>query len=384
MRTIAMLAAAVLAALGAATGTQALEVRVEGLPTEVFRWSADRCETWHVPDAPARAFRTADGGVRLIAAHHRNRFMAGEQLRGARVDCAVAFHGGGADAPEAYDDKLWLSALWTDDGTTVHALAHAEFHGQTRPAHCPAAQYMACWRNQLVHVVSYDGGRHFERNGVALVAGLPYRFDGALGRRSGYFEPSNIVRGPGGLYAFLWAEAIGAQRRGACLMRTTDIADPEAWRAWDGGDFTVRFRDAYRDPIAEPARHVCAPIARLDGVVSGVVRHRPSGRYIAVYATVRAMPDGSRRGGVWATHSADLTAWSEPALLMELPLMWARDCAAPAAWAYPALLDPDSEARNFDEIGARADLYLTRFNLGADCKLTADRDLVRFGVAIRP
>lgn len=382
MRRIRILLILFLATLGA-PAAPALELKVVGLGTEAFVWARDRCETWHVPDAPARAYRDAKGEVRLIAAHHRNRFMQGPGLTDARVDCAVAFRGGEADAPEAYDDKLWLSALWTEDGRTVHALAHAEFHGQHRPAHCPSGQYMACWRNQLIHVVSTDGGRNFARSGVALVAGLPYPFDGALGRRSGYFEPSNVVRGPGGLYVFVWAEALGAQRRGACLLRTRDIADPAAWRAWDGGDFTVRFVDPYREPIAEPARHVCTPIARLDGVVSSVVRHRPSGRYIALFATMRTLPDGTRRGGVWAANSADLIAWTEPVLLMEIAPMWARDCGAPAAWAYPSLLDPASPARNFDEVGERAELYLTRFNLGPGCKLTADRDLVRFAVEIR-
>lgn len=381
-RILAIVRIAFLVGLSGAAAN-AMEFKVAAEPSVSFRWATDRCETWHIPDAPARAYRAADGSVRLIAAHLRNRFMRGDAVTTARVDCDIAFRGAEADAPEAYDDKLWLSALWTEDGTTIHALAHAEFHGQTRPSQCPIGQYMACWRNQLVQVVSRDGGRRFERHGVALAAALPYRFDGMLGKRSGYFEPSNIFRGPDGLHAFIWAEAIGAQRRGACLMRTQDLADAGAWRAWDGRGFTVQFRDAYRDRIDDPTRHVCAPIARLDGVVSSVVRHKPSGRHVAVFATVRTLADGTRRGGVWVTHATDLVTWSEPALLMELPLMWARDCAATAAWAYPSLIDADSAARNFDEIGARADLYLTRFNLGADCKLTADRDLVRFGVAIR-
>ncbi len=362
----------------------ALELEVQEGPTAVFSWARDRCETWHIPDAPARAFRGADGEIRLIAAHNRNRVMRGPDLQSLRVDCRIVFRGADADAPESYDDKLWLSATWTEDGRTIHALAHAEFHGQRRPALCPIAQYMACWRNQMIHVVSGDGGESFIRHGVALVAGIPYRFDGAAGKRSGYFEPSNIFRHGDGLYAFVWAEGYEAQKRGACLLRTTDIADPGAWRAWDGKGFTVVFRDAYRDTIAAPARHVCQPIPRLDGVVASVSRHRATGEFIAIFASNRRKtPDSAPQPGIWYATSSDLLTWTEPRLLRALPLMWAFTCGERAVWAYPSLLDPQSPARNFDDVGARAELYLTRFNLGADCKLPPDRDLVRFGVAIR-
>ena len=362
----------------------ALDVEVEETPTTIFSWSRDRCETWHIPDAPARAFRAADGEIRLIAAHNRNRVMHGKDLQTLRVDCRIVFQGADADAPENYDDKLWLSALWTEDGRTIHALAHAEFHGQRRPSLCPIAQYMACWRNQLIHVTSRDGGESFTRNGIALAAGIPYRFDGAAGKRSGYFEPSNIFRHGDALHAFVWAEGYQAQKRGACLLRTTAIADPGAWRAWDGKGFNVAFQDAYRDTVTDPARHVCQPIANLDGVVASVVRHRASGQFIAIFASNRrAAAASAPQPGIWYSTSADLVVWSAPRLLRALPLMWAFTCGERAVWAYPSLIDAQSQARNFDDVGTRADLYLTRFNLGADCKLPPDRDLVRFGVVIR-
>ncbi len=385
MRRLLSRTAALLSALLTVSAAQAVDLRLTSqAPDPVFVWARDRCETWNIPDAPTRAFRTADGRVRLIAAHNRNRFMDGPDLGRLRLDCDVVFRGSGDDRPEAYDDKLWLSALWTEDGAVVHALVHAEFHGQHRPHACPAARYMACWRNQLIHAVSRDGARSFARDGLALVAGVPYRFDGAAGRRSGYFEPSNVFRFEGALHAFVWAEGYEAQRRGACLLRTTDIADPRAWRAWDGQHFSVAFVDAHRDPIDHPARHVCAPIRGLDGIVQSVVRHVPSGRYVALFATVRAAaPGGPRQSGVWYASSPDLVNWNTPRLLLEAPLMWALACPQTAAWAYPALIDRDSAARNFDEAGARAELYLTRFNLASDCRLGPDRDLVRFGVEIQ-
>ena len=42
------------------------------------------------------------------------------------------------------------------------------------------------------------------------MAALPYPYDGALGRRAGYFNPSNILRDGDYLYAFVFAEAYRA------------------------------------------------------------------------------------------------------------------------------------------------------------------------------
>ncbi len=67
------------------------------------------------------------------------------------------------------------------------------------------------------------------------------------------FSPSNIVAHDGWLHAFVFAEALGAQRRGACLMRTRDMTDPTSWRAWDGRGFAVRFADPYAEPGVDPA-----------------------------------------------------------------------------------------------------------------------------------
>ena len=46
----------------------------------VFDWTTDRCEDLDIPDAPARAFRDADGNVQLIASHSVNRRMIGLEV----------------------------------------------------------------------------------------------------------------------------------------------------------------------------------------------------------------------------------------------------------------------------------------------------------------
>lgn len=259
---------------------------------------------------------------------------------------------------------------------------HSEFHGQARPDLCPAARYPECWRNTITLAVSQDGGAQFalRPREARLVAGLPYPFPGALGRRSGYFSPSNIVASEGFYYAFVWAEPYEAQRRGACLLRTATLDDAASWRAYDGKGFGAAFADPYRQKIEDPARHVCAPLAGVGSTVWSVVRHDATRRWILVTAAERAeTPGAAPVAGIWWASSSDLVAWSAPRLLAKLPLLTHPDCAAKEAYYYPALLDPGSTDRNFATIGARAYLYLTRLHL-TNCRPTWDRDLVRIAV----
>lgn len=358
--------------------TQAEDVAVSPTgPAEiVFRYKRDACDARDIPDAPARAFRDASGRVHLYAPHDVNRGLTGPSLDAVRPDCRIAYRGGEKDDPAAFDDRAWLAAFATEDGRTVHALVHNEFHGHKRRALCPSGKYMECWANAITAAISTDDGATFRRVG-GPVAALPYRYRGDLGRHAGFFNPSNIVRKDGFLYSLVFAVRQEAQKGGACLMRTRHPEDPSSWRAWDGKDFTVRFLDPYRE-ADDPARHVCVPVGKgsLGAPVSSVVRHQPSGLFIATMAAVR--PEGM---GVFVATSPDLVTWSPARLTIPMTVSGKQSCDEPAAWNYPSLLDPRSPSRTFETVGDTAYLYLTRFNL-ADCKLGMDRDLVRLPVRI--
>lgn len=347
--------------------------RVVGPEETVFDWSRDACARWDAPDAPARAWRT-ETGVALIAGAEANRRATGPDLDHLEHGCAVVFRGSGRDDPAAYDDRGWVAATWAGDDGRVEALVHDEYHGNLRPDRCPAADYAACWRNAIVAAVSEDGGASFARAG--LVAALPYRYDGAAGRRIGYFTPSNILRDGDYLYGFVFAEAYKAQRRGACLLRRPVAGGAADWRAWDGSGFGVRFVDPYAGPVADPAAHVCAPIPQLEGTVSDVVRKAETGEFLALMPLRR--PGAT---GFYGSMSRDLVHWSAPRLVWAAPLLWARDCAAPSAYGYATLLDPASASPNFETVGASAWLYLVRMAVGPDCRIGPDRDLIRMRVS---
>lgn len=369
----------ILCLLGGVSGAAAGEVTLSpaGPPEMVFRYDRDACDARDIPDAPARAFRDFRGQVHLYAPHDVNRGMTGPDLNNVKADCRVAYKGGEKDDPAAFDDRAWLAAFATRDGKTVLALVHNEFQGHRRRGLCPSGKYMECWNNSVTAAVSTDGGETFTRvDGV--VAALPYRYRGDLGRHAGYFNPSNIVERDGLFYSLVFAVGEGAQKGGACLMRTATPEDIGSWRAWDGRDFSISFANPYQG-AGDPEQHVCAPVGRgsLGAPVSSVVYHQKSGQFIATMAAVR--PEGM---GVFIATSPDLISWSKPRLAVPMTISGKQRCDEQSAWNYPSLLDPDSPSPIFATTDDSAYLYLTRFNL-ADCKLAMNRDLVRIPVKIR-
>ncbi|HYN39736.1 MAG TPA: hypothetical protein VES39_10840, partial [Rhodospirillales bacterium] len=267
-----------------------LRLAIAGPVETAFRWSTDACSRDDFPDAPARALRTADGEVRLFASHHINRVSAGPSLDRLRHDCRVVYRGAGSDRPQSFDDMAWLISPYTLDGRTIYALVHNEFHGHLRPSLCRSRDYRACWYNALTWAVSTDRGRSFSRadGAAALVAAPPYQYEPDSGPY-GLFNPSNIVARDGFYYAFAFARPYRHQAGGACLLRTDRLDDPASWRAWDGGAFTVRFGDPYAANDAARSTETCVPVAprRLTASIGSLVRHLPTGLFIATFAGTR-------------------------------------------------------------------------------------------------
>ncbi len=354
--------------------------RITGAAETVFDWTQHACARWDIPDAPARAWRDGQGAVNLVAGSEESRASRGPTLERLRRDCEVVHRGSKSADPAAFDDRSWLAAIVAVPGRPLEALAHVEYHGHAHPGRCTGA-YSECWSNAIVALISADEGRSFEHAEPALVAALPYRYDGGAGRRIGYFNPSNVLEHDGHLYVFVFAERYGAQRRGACLLRRPLDGTAQDWRAWDGRAFTVRFADPYAEHISNPERHVCAPVPGLRSTVSSVLEHLPSGRFVAVTPTTGIKPDGQEASGIDWTTSNDLVHWSPPRLLLEVPLLWRRDCKAAAAFAYPSLIDPDSRSRTFDSTDSALWLYLTQMPLNGDCRIGPRRNLVRYPVS---
>jgi hypothetical protein len=357
-----------------------LSLTIAGEVLTVFSKARNACDAVDIPDAPARAIRTASGTVQLYAAHLYNRRLTGPDLLHVSNDCRIVFQGNERDDPAAFDDRAWITSLYTPDGKTIFAAIHNEFQGHRRLALCPSGRYMDCWYNAITAAVSHDEGQHFNRvaTGSGLIAALPYRYDEVPRHHAGYFNPSNMVLQNGLLSMMVFATEARAQRPGNCLLRTDNIMDPATWRGWDGHGFGATFIDPYTSSDAKDS-HVCAPVGtgRLRWPVTSLVRHAPTGLFIAL------MMNAAHDGGVFYATSPNLIDWSSPVKLMDGLGEGGYRCGDPAPVAYPSLLDARSTDRNFMTVGDTADLFLTRFNL-TGCKTSMDRDLIRIRIAISP
>ena len=216
----------------------AVTIEVVGPEQTIYDYATMNCRFDDVPDGPVRAFRDASNRVQLMLTGGDTR-MIGPNIDSMTHDCVQTLVDHGQPNPWDYDDGDWLSGLYTADGQTIHALVHAEYHGQRHPGWCPGEPFIKCRFNAATYARSTDGGESYQHTpGPAdLVAVPPYRYVPGEGRY-GYFAPSNIVQKDGWFYSMLLVSvSYKKQRYGTCLMRTQDLADPKSWRAWDGDGF---------------------------------------------------------------------------------------------------------------------------------------------------
>jgi hypothetical protein len=361
-------------------------VEITGPEEVVFDWSQDACGPDDIPDIPARAFRDAQGRVQLIASHYTNRRMSGPDLDHLRHDCGVIMPSHYDPEPARFDDREWIHSTYTPDGTSVFALVHEEYQGHTHPGRCPSGGYFKCWYNAVTLAVSTDGGASFEHAAPPpnhLVAGIPYPYVPDSGP-AGIFQPSNIIRNPadGYYYVLLRAQRYQAQPQGVCVMRTTDLADPRSWRAWDGTGFNVRFINPYLKPGEDEQAHVCQPVSyqEIQLMVESLTFNTYLDRFLLVGTAVAQEVGDKMISGIYYSTSDDLVHWTPRKLITEVESRDTHECGEPDPVAYPSVLDPKSKSRNFETTGKQAYLYFTRYSYEA-CRETLDRDLVRTPIA---
>jgi hypothetical protein len=123
----------------------------------VFDWSKDRCDDYDIPDLPARAFRDADGNVQVLSTHLDNRRFIGPNLNEIARDCQVVMQSAHNGDVSKYDDNTWLASPYTEDGQTIYAVVHQEYHGWEHGENCPGDNF-SCWYNSLTMAISTDAG----------------------------------------------------------------------------------------------------------------------------------------------------------------------------------------------------------------------------------
>ncbi|MEM1333859.1 MAG: hypothetical protein AAGG08_10405, partial [Actinomycetota bacterium] len=105
-----------------------LVISVAGPEELVFDHSETNCDGSARPDLSTRALRT-NGEVSLTLANPINHRLVGPDFDSLTLSCVPTLSSTFDHDPAAFDHHEWMGALYTTNGTTVHAIVHNEFHG---------------------------------------------------------------------------------------------------------------------------------------------------------------------------------------------------------------------------------------------------------------
>jgi len=367
-------------------------VRVVGPTETVFNYPTDRCGPQDHPDNPPRAFYDANHQINLVFGNSMVYYPTlTEASMGQPIQHLCNYpnhfsHYANADAkPSQFENRMWLINTWTDDGQTIYAMIHNEFHGEATSSFCSSGKKNLCQYWNVMAGISTDGGKTYQllrdNQGIPQpVFVTPKQYVPNSGMQ-GYTAQTNIIKAGDYYYTLVNSANIHGKQRFLCLFRTATISDPTSWRGWDGQDFTVSVVNPYEQPINNSKPYTCAKIA------PGMYRF--SLTYNTVFHAYMALgiaphwrlSNGQTSQAIVFALSEDLIHWSRPYLIKAIQWMdsWkASTVANPVTGvAYPTLLDPTSPGMNFEITGQNPYLYYTRFAPKSRQFGGAHRDLVR-------
>jgi hypothetical protein len=341
----------------------------------IYDSQRDGCTKDDISDAPMRAVRLADGAILGSAAWATNRLLRGKDFLSLRKQCAQALQSTRNPEPMAFDDWTWLMSFWSDNGKTIHALAHEEFQGHRFPGECESGKQMLCTYHAVTTFRSDDEGSSFRRVGKIPIAASRARYNRAANRMTGFRHPSNIILREGFYYTIIEATPEAEQKGGNCLFRTPDIADPTAWtyltkNGWQPSSYNPYQSDSPPTP--------CEVISHLNGITWSLLRREATDEFVALLTVKSSQPD---RVDLALATSKDLVNWSRPTPFHTIVAAWNNVCSEPYRYNYPSIIDPASPSRNFETIGKTALLFMSRIHM-TKCSQTMWRDAVAYKISI--
>jgi hypothetical protein len=366
-------------ALAADTKDQDVTITPVGPQQPVYRWQTDRCQDAFIPDAPARAYRRADGQIEFIATHMENWMLLGTAFNRLRPVCRSILSS--APLRAAGKGKFWIEATYTSDGRSVIALLSRDLSDETRNAGCRAEATGKCWLNEIVAARSIDMGNTFTPllNADGVVASFGRNVEAANDGRFGVFTTTNIISRKHLFYMLAFVQGPKSQISGNCLFRTEDPYIPTSWHAWNGKDFANTLHGQ-----SESAGDLCTPVGV--GVLTQEVRSisfiAAKNIWVAVFASRRQLPgDTTAVPGFYYAESNDLIDWGKVERIVPFPLR-PRSDSNTNVMMYPSLIDPLSRSPNFDTVNnASAYLFFTVYHL-KNGQGSMNRDIDYLPVAI--
>jgi hypothetical protein len=335
--------------------------------------------------------------------------------------------------PSTYNTALWMASPF-NDGTTIHALIHNEFHGDwtSSPTWCPIQTqtiYLPCSYWNIVTANSRDGALSFQLNqaspGVnvpAIALANPYVVPPAdalpTDGPQGMTAQSNILRS--GQFYYVLALQLQAPHaadpslNGTCIWRAPVSTGPLLWTGWDGSAWTIAAPTVYPVTSRSTSPPLCKPVLPAFFRFSWSF-NRFGGLVVMGQDTLANLKNKnvSTHGCAYAPGASASTADAafvytvatrlpvEPPFFKlplgfpqentELCLLQINSMNADSMLtrqAYPSLLDPTSPLilpgdLNFQTTGIRPYLYFTQMNpMGPDNRQGWNRDLMRIAVQV--
>ena len=353
-------------------------IKIElGSEEKVFEYVNDRCVELDLPNVYAHPVRTPNGITLVSGNAPDNYFMFGKDFNSLNRSCVPVLRSGDKWEVESFDHQEWITSVYSEDGVTIHALVHNEYHdpysskckpGITDPSN-------PCWFNFITYAKSTDGGRTFTQPASPnhLVAMLPFQWNPDAARRGtppphGYFEPSNIIKHDGYYYCMFFGLTSNTDmgKRGTCIMRTDDISLPGLWKIWDGNGFNIPLINPYTNLLPDSGTFLPAFVSfsSIRDLRGSLTWNTYLEKFMLCGAGVHPV-DGVETCGFFFSLSDDLMNWSQPQLIRETILGWSpcnKQTPGQAARnivqeAYPSIIDHDSPDTSFTSVDSTAYLY---------------------------
>ncbi len=350
----------------------------------VFDYEEESCADLDLPDVYAHAIRNDKNEIVLVSGNAPdNYFMFGKTFNTLSRNCSPVLRSGDQWNIETFDHQEWIASVYTEDGKTIHALVHHEYHDPYSPICNPGVTNPSnlCWYNFVSYARSTNGGKKFTspESPNHLVAIPPFQWDansGGINRNGtkmrpapqGYMEPSNIVKRDDGYY-YAMVRMLPDSKSGkdtVCVMRTQDLNNPASWKFWDGDAYAIPLTNPYPNEPSNLSDYICEPVSYpiIGGLHGSLTYNTYVKRFMNVGAGVYADEFGEQTCGFWYSLSTDLITWEKPHLLRKTVLGFG-DCEQTPYQealsidqeAYPSIIDHDSTSINFETADDTVYLY---------------------------
>ncbi len=342
-------------------------VDITGSAEVIFNSASDSCSSENIPDTPIRFFRDANNKIQMIVSHFEGYRMIGNDFNSLSVDCAngPVWTSDFDSDPSKYNNKEWLTGLYTLDGKTIYSLVHNEHN----------SDQLSNWYNSITLAVSNDTGKTYTHTTAPnhLVASIPYTYSNGMGP-AGVFEPSNIIYHDGYYYVLLHMESFGLQETGVSIMRTQDLSNPTSWEVWDGEGYNHTFINPYTETGFDPADHIAAIISpsEIEKMHGSITWNTYFNKFLLV--------GSAQKSGVWGFYyslSEDLIHWTVRKKIMEVNV---NIHAQPGSdvYGYPSIIDYNDTTRNFEVTGRDVYLYYSVWPYGENYNRKIERVPIRF------